>query len=220
MNKENSPDFSVTVVVRKNPFWISPIYVSIIHLHRLRFLIHSKQDTLIMRNRGPGAAIRHSAWKTSKISQCQICLGWKLCTVPNVAYEKSKISCMLSENLLHICSQFLSISALPKHCLLISALGMLLPYLSPDLHGPHLPFSCKFTSVKLPRWIRRARFPHYLMGNSSAEASFSETYSFCSWPPPHGYTPRHDANLTIWHTAFSLCTPARWRCVLGLCIKQ
>lgn len=116
MNKENSPEFSATVVVRKNPFWISPIYVPILYLHRLRFLIHRKQRTLIKRNGGPGAAVHHSTWKSSKIWQCQNCLGWKLCTVPNVAYEKNKISCMLSENLLHICSKFLSIYALPKHC--------------------------------------------------------------------------------------------------------
>lgn len=52
----------------------------------------------------------------SQSKLCQICLGWKLCTVHNDASEKSKIKCMLSENLLHIYSQFLSISALPKAC--------------------------------------------------------------------------------------------------------
>lgn len=100
--------------------------------------------------------------------------------------------------------------------ILISVSSTFLLYLSPDLHGPCLPFSGKFTSVKLLRWMRWARFSHYLVGNSLAEVSLSEMCGFCCWPPPHGYPPRHNYNLTFWCTAFSLCTPARWWCVLAL----
>lgn len=221
MNKENSPDFSVTVVVRKNPFWISPIYMPIIYLHRLRFLIHREQHTLIMRNRGPGAAVRHSTWKTSKIRQCQIYLGWKLCTVPNAAYEKSKISCTLSENLLHICSQFLSISALLKHCHFDLCLR----------HAPPVSFT-RLTWVppaflmqvhlseitKVNKESKISPLPHgefifwgFILWNVQLLFLASSTWLHTMWLGMHVVSMvKHDANLTFWHTAFSLCTPARW----------
>lgn len=51
----------------KNPFWILAIYVPVMYLCSSRFLVDRKQDALIMRNRGPEAAVCHSTWKASKI---------------------------------------------------------------------------------------------------------------------------------------------------------
>lgn len=85
----------------------------------------------------------------------------------------------------------------------ISVSSVLLQYLSPDLHGSHLPFSCKFTSVKQD-------FSCDLMGNSPTEASSSEMYGFSRWPPPRGYAQRHDDNLTFRCAAFSSSAHARW----------
>lgn len=192
----------------KNRFRILPVYVPVMYLCSSRFLVHRKQDALNMRNRGPEAAVCHSTWKASKICQCQICLGWKLCTAHNDASEKSKIKCTLAENLLHIYSQFLPISAVPKggnfHLCLKHASSV--SFIRPT----ELP----------PAFVMKVHLDEITEVNKASKIFPLSHREFICW----GFifcnvwllflassTPRHTGDL-----AFSRCTPGRWWWVLAL----
>lgn len=186
------------------------------YLCSLRFLVCRKRDSLIMRKGGlemqratpHEKPLKYASARPSRAENCVLLIILPLKRIKLVVCSW-KICCRSLPN-------FFPFLPYQSIAILISALSVLPPYLPPDPHWSRLPFSFKFTSVKLPRWIKPARFSHYLMGNSSAEASFSERDGFCSWPPPCGCAPRHDDNLTFWCAAFSSCTPARWWCVLAL----
>lgn len=118
---------------------------------------------------------------------------------------------MLSENLLHICSKFLSISALLKGCNFHLCLkhAPSVSFIRPTELPPAFLMKVHINEITEVNKVSKIfPLPHR---EFICEASFSVMYGFCSWPPPHSYTPRHDGNL-----AFSPCTPGRWWCVLAL----
>lgn len=119
------------------------------YLHSLRFLVHRKRDTLIMRNGGPGAAMCHSTWKPLKYASARSAWGENYVLFIMLHLKRLKLV---------VCSQKICCTSTPNFLpflpyrnivISISVLSILLLCLSPDLHGSCLPFSCKFTSSEI-----------------------------------------------------------------------
>lgn len=125
---------------------------------------------------------------------------------------------MISGNLLHVYSKFLSISALSKGCNFHFCLK-------------HAPSESFLRQTQLPPAFLMTVHLNEITEVNKAREIFSLPHGeFICWgfiscnvwlyflscmapncAPAHSYPPRHDGN-----PAFSPCTPGRWRCVLAL----